>query len=157
MKAVSQAVVELDEKTLFDSVSGHYLGTAKINLSAIELAATKPIRNQTVTRLKSIFRSQGCRRLDRQNYIAATIRPEVLQQALEKRGWSASYFRSALCAKAEIPFLDLGVGNTVRCMQGRSRVIAGRQYLEPPEQWWTVQLYRHGKMRAIKVGVMPTY
>lgn len=64
--------------------SRKYKGTAKIDLNDIEIHPyiSQSLEQHNVDRLCTIFRNEGCRRLEVQNYVTAVVSQQHLHAAL---------------------------------------------------------------------------
>jgi hypothetical protein len=120
--------------------SHKYKGTAKIDLNDIA-HISQPFEQHNVDRLCTIFRKEGCRRLEVQNHVTAVVSQQHLHAALQVAGKS----NEALLTlnQNQFPHLRFPAGQ-VRCLHGRHRIRAGKEVLPISDRWWTVDLYLEG-------------
>uniref|UniRef100_A0A093VIQ3 Uncharacterized protein n=1 Tax=Talaromyces marneffei PM1 TaxID=1077442 RepID=A0A093VIQ3_TALMA len=113
-----------------------YLGTAKVKINQILLPLEYD--QDKVQGLRDLFYRQGCDRLSPRNHVVAVISKENLL---------ATCYNSHINIEALInnrsdsyDQLDFPIGQ-LECLQGQHRLRAGKEYLGPSDQWWTVDLY----------------
>jgi hypothetical protein len=97
-----------------------------------------------VSRLKRIFRTEGCNRSEPSNFILGTINQSILSEALQLSQLTLDDLQDS-----ESPLmLYLPRFQYIRCANGRSRAAA---VLDTPSlgTWWTVELYA-GEIRSLK-------
>ena len=118
----------------------HFRGRAKIKLSNLSFVRDKntslELSAKNVSRLVAVFSTQGCLRLDEENYIPACISGQALNSALERSRLQSEQ----LSAPYDPPFLDLGDYRLI-CLHGRHRIEAAKLFLGPFDEWWVVDLY----------------
>ena len=126
------------------------LGCARIPLQALRFPQRivvpegsiqlRPRDPNNVTRLEGIFALQRLNREEERHFVKA-IAPRALSQAYEQRLPQVGSF--------PLPFLaGLGTEIQVDCLHGRHRIEAAKQYLEAADQWWPVELFSEGRLRA---------
>ncbi|OBT51206.1 hypothetical protein VE04_07718 [Pseudogymnoascus sp. 24MN13] len=49
--------------------------------------------------------------------------------------------RCRITAEPNYPLLEFPTGFRLECLYGRHRIEAGREFLHPGDNWWTVDLY----------------
>jgi len=112
------------------------LGTYRIRLENVELPVIPQDRQKNVDRLKRIFKTQECLRLDPQNYVSATIDAEVFHRRVQRAE------RQDSDPSLSPPELLLALGEEVRCIHGKCRIKAADSILKGRHRWWTVSLYK---------------
>ena len=128
-----------------------YKGTARINLAVLDFPQnqTRKSNKTNVEFLVTCFRKEGCLRLPFRNHVPASIDQESLDVALQRQGRTAD----DLLTNDEVPdypLLEFPAGFQIECLHGRDRVDAGREFLDPGEDWWTVDLYLSGEAKAFR-------
>jgi hypothetical protein len=96
---------------------------------------------ENLERLRSIFRKQGCRRLEVNHFIPAIVSRDAFEAA-KKRAQIDDHAR--LDSVDNLPTLKFGPGQ-LKALHGRHRLQVGAELLAPVERWWTVDLYLNGK------------
>lgn len=123
--------------------SRKYQGTAKIDLDGIAFHPhiSQSLDQHNVDRLCTIFRSEGCHRLEIQHHVTAVVSQQHLHAALQAAGESPDSLRTL--DETRFPHLRFPAGQ-VRCLHGRHRIQAGKAVLPISDRWWTVDLYLEG-------------
>jgi hypothetical protein len=121
-----------------------YKGTARIRLDVLHFQWNEPreLNQKNLERLKKCFRTEGCRRLELENHIPATIKESQLDEVIVASGISADALLSNL--NNDYPELKFPADYQLECLHGRHRVQAGRETLPSRDKWWTVDLYLEG-------------
>ena len=140
-----QSRISLQDQKLAAERRLKYRGTAIIRLESLHFPcdATRELNRKNVDRLKKCFRKEGCRRLEVENHIPATIDESRLQEAV-----TASGFRSndLLTNQREgYPELKLPPSYRLTCLHGQHRIQAAREVLAQRNAWWAVDLYVTGR------------
>lgn len=102
----------------------------------------RDISQSNVTRLKNIFRSVGCLRLQQENVIDGVVDDEILDVALAACGITRSELKQLRWPK-DAPSIEPKV---VNCLSGLHRITAANQVLAENEKWWIVRLYAPGRL-----------
>lgn len=89
-----------------------------------------------VSRLKRIFKNEGCNRSEPSNFILGTISEDVLSKALDLSKLTIADLHS----RKDPPMLYLPRFKYIRCANGRSRANA-LSAIPQLGSWWTVELY----------------
>jgi hypothetical protein len=120
-----------------------YKGTARIRLDVLHFQWNEPreLNQKNLERLKKCFRTEGCRRLELENHIPATIKESQLDEVIVASGISADALLSNL---NDYPELKFPADYQLECLHGRHRVQAGRETLPSRDKWWTVDFYLEG-------------
>ncbi len=135
-------VHELEESALEKEKAAKYSGTARIGLEWLYFR-NKQLNDKHVQDLQSRFRND-CRRLEARNHIPAIIDQQHLDAALQV-SWRSEE-RLPTNPQDEIPELGFWTGYELECLHGRHRFQAAKQALTPQDMWWTVDLYRSGRI-----------
>ena len=123
----------------------HFRGRAKVKLNNLRFLkddeGCREIDAKNVSRLVGVFGTQGCLRLEEENYVPACISDSTLDSALHQSALESQQ----LLAPNDPPFLELG-DQQLTCLHGRHRIEAARLFLGPFEEWWIVDLYNDGML-----------
>jgi len=132
------------ERRLAEEKRIKYKGTARIRLDVLHFQWNKPreLNQKNLERLKSCFQTEGCRRLELENHVPAIIDQLQLDDAMQASNISASAMMTN--QTNDYPELNFPAGYQLKCLHGRHRVQAGREFLPPRDKWWTVDLYLAG-------------
>jgi hypothetical protein len=120
-----------------------YLGTAKVYINRIvpHPSISRELDPKNVERLSEVFSHDGCRRLDIRNHVTAVVSRQHLAVALQTAGVTTRSLKTS--PLDQYPLLEFSVGQ-IQCLHGQHRLVAAKEQLPPPEQWWTVDLYLDG-------------
>ena len=117
-----------------------FRGKAKVRITKLkfddERISCQPLRPDNVSRLVKIFSLEGCFRLDPEHHVPCLISEHILNTSLHNSGLNPE----DLLEPGEPPSLNLGE-HSLLCLHGRHRIEAAKQFLEPFEEWWIVDLY----------------
>ena len=120
----------------------YYRGKAKINLRHFDLHRNTPgvrtISDKHVKSLINTFETEGCLRLNPDNFAKVLINDEVLRQSLTRQELEDTDLLEA----AETHFLDLPSDARLTVLHGKHRLLAAESFLW--DKWWIVQLYSDG-------------
>ncbi|KAF5565958.1 hypothetical protein FPHYL_3999 [Fusarium phyllophilum] len=118
-----------------------FRGVVKVSIEDLVFApefmpCDQNITAAKVSRLKRIFKTEGCNRRDPSNFILGTISASLLSEALLLSKLTLGELRSSEGSR----MLYLPRFQYIKCANGRSRVAA---LLDTPHlgTWWTVELY----------------
>ncbi|OBT50791.1 hypothetical protein VE04_09038 [Pseudogymnoascus sp. 24MN13] len=119
-----------------------YKGTARIGLDVLFFRQDQPRKSskRQAEFLVDCFRKEGCHRLPFCNHVPAIIDQESLDAAMQRLGKTAD----DLLTNNEVPdypLLEFPTSFHLECLHGRHRIEAGREFLDPGNDWWTVDLY----------------
>ena len=130
-----------DDLSTLQDKEQNYLGSAKVPLHKIEFQdddnaanLARPLDRKNVLRLISIFKLEGCRRLEDSNRVTAILDAETLRSA-HARGSSPSRSGEPPRIYPELP---------IECLHGRHRIAAASSFLKLDDKWWTVDFYSKG-------------
>ena len=141
-----------DRKDLEDGAikDKSFLGIARVELSSLSFDHTLNVCHRetspkAIKRLKQIFKTQGCRRYQDENFLNGIVSHEALDHALAEVGLT----QTRLTRKEDgtiplVPVLSVG------CLHGLHRVRAAEHFLDEDDQWWVVRLYADGKLDHVK-------
>ncbi len=122
----------------------HTVGVARINLSALNFDHSlrhnhRELSDKVVERLRKIFTTEGCLRLDDENHISAVVDSGVLATALSVAGLGMESLR-----RGDDGFIPHLIISSVKCLHGLHRIAAAKAHLDDNDQWWAVRLYSDG-------------
>ena len=127
-----------------------FRGTIKIDMEHLHFDGPgfRDIDEPNVHRLTDIFEQQGCKRLEPDHHIPATVDDNLLETWLE----DGQYSRDDILSRdaSRWPFLRFCPNTTLQCLHGRHRLAAAERYLVGQDRWWVVDLYT-GKCLLILV------
>jgi len=115
-----------------------FLGFARVDLSQLSFKDSmrrdhREESHKATARLLRVFRLEGCKRFELENFIDAVIPLQVFEEAIAPA--DASIFHDATNVRQLRPRLP------VECQNGLHRVAAAREYLPFNDRWWIVRLY----------------
>lgn len=112
--------------------------------------------------IKRIFQKEGCRPQQVRHHIPAIVDQHAIDIALEdaqrKDRWNKNTLPSnyaTIDTRDGYPELDFPGG--IECLRGRHRIEAGKEYLDPTEKWWIVDLYLSGISYELKTLLIEDY
>jgi hypothetical protein len=148
---MQQSQVQIEDSRLEGERRLKYKGTARISLDVLYFRQDQPRESNKrhVDFLVDCFQKEGCHRLPFCNHVPAIIDQRSLDGAMLRLGKSAS----ELLTNGEVPdypLLEFPVGFQLECLHGRHRIEAGREFLDPGDDWWTVDLYLSGRTEAFQ-------
>ncbi|KAL4985855.1 hypothetical protein BDW68DRAFT_179307 [Aspergillus falconensis] len=127
------------QKNYIFSRASYFRGVAKIPLQNFDferiIPGVRTIRESHVQALVRTFESEGCLRLNPDNYVKVIIAENALQQCLTQQDLS----EDDLHGEQEPHFLNLPPGEKVVVLQGRHRLLAAERFLW--DKWWIARLY----------------
>ena len=91
---------------------------------------------KNVARLVQIFKLEGCDRLDIEHRVPVLIDSQILRQSLVASRKSNSDLLGEIP-----PTLSFPVNTQLKCLHGRYRLAAAKEFLEHGNKWWTVDFY----------------
>ncbi|KAI2889407.1 hypothetical protein CBS63078_10207 [Aspergillus niger] len=133
-----------------------YKGTAKVDINDISFHPTvsRQIDNGKLERLRRIFRTEGCRRLDINNQVTAVVSGEHLQSALERVGIAAEALMTN--SPDQLPQLHFPAGQ-LECLHGLHRITAGKDFLPPADRWWPIDIYLEDLSDTLRKSLLDEY
>ncbi|KFY64740.1 hypothetical protein V496_03055 [Pseudogymnoascus sp. VKM F-4515 (FW-2607)] len=139
---MQQSQVQNEDSLLEGERRLKYKGTARISLDVLFFRQDQPRESnkRQADFLVDCFRKEGCHRLPFCNHVPAIIDQESLDAAMQRLGKTAD----ALLTNNEVPdypLLEFPTSFHLECLHGRHRIEAGREFLDPGDDWWTVDLY----------------
>lgn len=122
-----------------------FRGAARISLDLLQFPTDKSskIDLSNVERLKEAYRHEGCLPEPVRNHILALIDQSDLDAALDLSGVSAAALM--MPRSVDYPELRFRTGVRLKCLHGKHRIQAGREFLSPRDKWWVVDLYLSGE------------
>ena len=130
------------------SKAKHFLGFARIPLQYLDFTPALRTNHREESakiklRLIHVFKLEGCRRFDEENFIDAKIDADTLRIALEDKNLTSEQFQNrthnALSDPTKIPHLEFH--RTIPCFNGLHRIRAADEFLDNNDKWWIVRLY----------------
>jgi Protein of unknown function (DUF3723) len=140
---MKQDLIEIEERKICKDRSANFRGTACIGLEFLTFDVKLSRRDrENVDWLKHLFKTYGCYRLEPENRMAAIIDLISLENAVQASGTSIA----ALLKNPEgmPPLLKFPPNYRLKCLQGRCRIQAGKEFLSPGIRSWAVDLYLEG-------------
>ncbi|KFY78644.1 hypothetical protein V499_02247 [Pseudogymnoascus sp. VKM F-103] len=119
-----------------------FKGTARISLDVLLFRQDQPreYSKKQADFLVDCFQKEGCHRAPLYNHVPAIINQESLDAALQRFGGTADNLLTNNEAP-NYPLLEFPTGFHLECLHSRHRIEAGREFLHPRDDWWTVDLY----------------
>ncbi|PVH95990.1 hypothetical protein DM02DRAFT_536228, partial [Periconia macrospinosa] len=135
-----------DSILLANNRSARFLGLARLKLNKLNFEQSvktghREVSEKTINKLINVFKFEGCRRYDEENYVDALIDQNILLQILSTAGLDLQYFRHQSRASPAQEIQELNIGGNVDCLNGLHRIKAAQRFLDPNDQWWIVRLY----------------
>lgn len=126
-----------------------YQGAAKISIPQIQTRPPLPqcLNQEALERLRGIFRKDGFRRLEVNNFVPVVVSRRALDRAISKANISAQ----DLLNSGDQPHLLEFDSKEVLALHGRHRLQVGSELLAFVERWWTVDIYLDGKRYATSI------
>ena len=115
-----------------------------------------------VDRVKRVFRKAGCRPLESMHHIPAVVSQQQLDAALaeaRRRGrWKVDALPSSYAAiNTPNGYPELEFPGGIECLHGLHRIQAGKEWLQPAEKWWIVDLYLSGMSYELSMVLNEEY
>jgi hypothetical protein len=122
-----------------------FRGAARISLDPLQLSNEEyeELDWENVQRLKDAYQEEGCRREAENHRILVLIDRSDLNTALEISGIPAASLLTP--RQGDYPELQLRANLRLKCLHGKHRIQAGREFLSPRDMWWIADLYLSGK------------
>ncbi|KAG9228681.1 hypothetical protein BJ875DRAFT_229273 [Amylocarpus encephaloides] len=146
---IQQSQAQNEDSVLEGERRLKYKGTARIGLDVLFFRQDQPRESnkRQADFLVDCFRKEGCHRLPFCNHVPVIIDQESLDAAMQRLGKTAD----ALLTNNKVPdypLLEFPTSFHLKCLHGRHRIEAGREFLDPGDDWWTVDLYLSGEVEA---------
>jgi hypothetical protein len=128
----------MDDAALLTERQKLLLARARVQLKHLQFDLERnPIKERQVLHMLEIYNLEGCQRLVPENFIPAIISKKDFDQALTQSKFSQT-------DPTSIPELVLPINFKLLCLHGKHRIFAAQEFLEPGNQWWTVDIYSSG-------------
>ncbi|KAK3063451.1 hypothetical protein LTS18_000300, partial [Coniosporium uncinatum] len=118
-----------------------FAGFASVRLHDLRPDSGEPgfglVDPKNVARLIEVFRTEGCHRRYKENFVTALVGRQQLDHALLHNGVQHCELKNA----DEPPQLAFPATAPVFCIHGRHRLAAAEAFLEPTDRWWTAELH----------------
>jgi hypothetical protein len=135
----------LDDVGIFREKSRFFLGRVKIQLTSLDFDRNIQLHERAhVDKLVSVFRGEGCHRLDPWNHVPVIVGRNTLSTRLRL----ARLRSEDLIREGEPPLLEFTA--PLRVLHGRRRLLAAEEYLW--DKWWIAELYSNGMHHMIFFG-----
>ena len=147
-----ESEAENQESSRFVEKRSKFRGSAKVQLKHLYFESDKEsdsasfLDHKNVARLVQIFKLEGCNRLDLEHRVPVIIDEELLQRSLHQTGVASG----DLLKRHIPPDLTFPASTSLRCLHGRHRIAAARDFLELGHKWWTVDFYSDGLCSPLK-------
>lgn len=133
---MNQSQAEVADKLLLSARQSSLKCTAIVRMKAIKFLNNdqyaRDLDRKNIERIKRIFDTEGCFRLDRSNSIPVLADEDVFRQTINKAGLGPGVG----------PYLNLDFGDDeLLCLHGRHRLLAAYEYLPPMDQFWVVDIF----------------
>jgi hypothetical protein len=149
--------LEQQTENLESEQQDKYCGVVKVHGDQLAFfpgfkSADANVDRSKVDRLKNIFNTEGCDRVNPTHQIPGNISASQLALALKSSGLTADGLRAS-SRLTDPPFLFLPQGTFIHCLRGRSRIKALRELSRP--DWWTIRLYAGRSTRNLDLDMNP--
>jgi hypothetical protein len=148
---MQQDLIEIRERKVCEDRCTNFRGTATVRLELLDFVdfdgfdvEESSDNTDNVERLKGIFKDEGCFRFEPENRISAIIDQQSLEDAIQATPLVASVETLLSNPKGVPHALRLPSNYRLKCLQGRSRVQAAKEFLPPDQRSWAVDLYLEG-------------
>jgi hypothetical protein len=130
----------MDER-LYSEKRSFYMGRAKVNLRNFDLSGSGPrtIREKHIVSLVETFKSEGCIRLNADNFVKALVSNVILEQTLSEQGLNATDLHD----QSQLHFVNFPENFKLNLLHGKHRLLAADRFL--CDKWWVVEFYCEGK------------
>lgn len=128
-----------EELRYFIDKQAHYRGSAKVSLNSLRFDdVTRTLDTKNVARLLRIYQFEGCLRLEKEHYI-----PVIIDEAQLSRICQQSNVEAKSLLSGTLVALNCG-DIRLSCLYGQHRLAAAKEFLEPGDKWWSVDIYIQG-------------
>uniref|UniRef100_A0A093VCB3 Uncharacterized protein n=1 Tax=Talaromyces marneffei PM1 TaxID=1077442 RepID=A0A093VCB3_TALMA len=146
----STAMENLNDVELFREKSRFFLGRVKIQLTSLDFNRNIQLHEEAhVDKLVSVFRGEGCHRLDPWNHVPVIVSRDTLSARLRLAGLR----NEDLIREGEPPLLEFTA--PLRVLHGRRRLLAAEKYLW--DKWWIAELYSNDLPARLKTSICEQY
>jgi hypothetical protein len=147
---MQQDLIEIEEIKVSSDRSSNFRGTASVALEALDfdVEGARQINENNKERLKRIFETESCFPFRPENRISAIIDQQELENAIQASPAETSLVTLLENPDGNAPKLKLPPNCRLKCLQGRSRVEAAKEFLPPGKRFWAVDLYLEGDFPA---------
>lgn len=132
---MNQSQAETSDKLILLARKSSFKCTAIVRMKAISFLSNEQyprnIDQKNVERIKRIFNTEGCFRLDKSNSIPVLANNDDFQLAMRD---------SAFSDDGPYPYFNFNDDSLI-CLHGRHRLTAAYEYLPPMDQFWVVDIY----------------
>jgi hypothetical protein len=130
-----------------------YKGRAKVSLRNFELtgSGSRTVVEKHIAALVKTFRSEGCIRLNPDNFVKALISSDVLEQSLSEQGLGGTDLRD----ESRLHFVSFPEGFKLNVLHGMHRLLAADRFL--CDKWWVAEFYCEGEALTGSARELETY
>ena len=138
-----QEFVDRVDQSISKQRAASYLGSARVKFEDLEFSFySTEDDSKNIKRLRGVFKKAGCFPLKAENRIPALIDPTVFENAIRLSGIPVQQIQRP--EEGNLPQLYLPPSYKLRCLQGRSRVLAAEVILPIVQHSWAVDFYAEG-------------
>lgn len=141
--SIPESGITIEQRVSKDKLA-KYRGTAIVSISHLHFPhPCRQVDRKVVQQLKRDFEGEGCIKDIPKNPVPAIIDEPTLQAALKKLATSAEAFRAA--SNDDPPRLHFASGVKFECLHGQHRILAAKEFFEPPQRSWVIDFYSTGQ------------
>ncbi|KAA8644955.1 uncharacterized protein ATNIH1004_009166 [Aspergillus tanneri] len=131
-----------------NELSHFFRGYAKVELRHLEfqfsLFGKRVFDPSNFKILQEKFENYECAREEPQNFIAAVVSDDLLEQVITQSNTSPGILKD----ETKLPWLTFPDDIRLLCLYGKHRVEAARHALLPGDRWWSLALYSEDELRS---------
>lgn len=130
----------MDER-IHSEKKAFYKGRAKVSLRNFGLnsSGSRTIREKHIAALVKTFRSEGCIRLNPDNFVKTLISSDVLEQSLREQGLNGTDLHD----ESRLHFVSFPESFKLNVLHGKHRLLAADQFL--CDKWWVAEFFCEGE------------
>ncbi|MCJ1250104.1 hypothetical protein MMC30_007330 [Trapelia coarctata] len=141
-----------EELRYFIDKQFHFRGSAKVSLNSLRFDdVARTLNPKNVARLLRIYQYEGCLRLEREHYIPVIIDEAQLSRICQQSNVEAKSLLSGTLVALNCENIRLS------CLYGQHRLAAAKEFLEPGDKWWSVDIYIQGCETSTIVNIQEEY
>jgi hypothetical protein len=135
----------------FHDQDGYYRGSAKVLISSLEFDGLdvqfrRTLDVKQIEALVTVFKLEGCHRLEPENRIPAIITATSIEPLLNASAISLEEFMRYTATPGGVL---ISGDMRFQCLRGRHRIEAAKRFLSSDDMWWAVDFYSDGKVIPI--------
>jgi hypothetical protein len=116
-------------------------GTARVSIASLQFVKGREIDASIVQHLMRVYEETKCKRNDPDNYIPILISSSDLRRALESSDLAQNNLKQ-LSSDGSFCYLHAAKNQYFKCLDGRHRISAALEFLDPTDQWWTADIFQ---------------